>query len=133
MSAAADSSPAATTDQCDSAEGDSAAPQLDRSLQPVPTGTVGEICFGGGGEGFLACGYWRNEPLTTEKFVHTEEYGRVYRTGDAGYWQDGQVVVSGRLDRQVKVRGVRIQPEEIEAKVKRFIDSSGSMAVKVGC
>jgi predicted esterase/acyl carrier protein len=99
-------------------------------LNPVPTGTVGEICFGGGGEGFLARGYWQNEQLTAEKFVQTAEYGRLYRTGDAGFWQNGQVLVSGRLDRQVKVRGVRIQPEEIEAKLKRFTDSSGNMPVK---
>ena len=86
-------------------------------LTPVPTGEFGEICFGGGGEGFMARGYWNQPAMTAEKFVQTARYGRVYRTGDAGKWQDGQVVVKGRLDRQVKVRGVRIQPEEIEVRV----------------
>ena len=102
-------------------------------LTSLPTGQVGEIVFGGGGEGFLAVGYWQNAELTAEKFVETKSYGRLYRTGDAGFWQDGEVVVAGRLDRQVKVRGVRIQPEEIESKLKRYTDSTtGSMPVK-GC
>ena len=47
-------------------------------------------------------------------------YRRLYRTGDAGVWRDGVMMVAGRLDRQIKVRGVRIQPEEIEARLKRF-------------
>ena len=89
-------------------------------LRPAPTGEMGEICFGGGGEGFMARGYWRREDLTAEKFVNTEAYGRLYRTGDVGRWQGGQLLVAGRLDRQVKIRGVRIQPEEIEARLKRY-------------
>jgi acyl-CoA synthetase (AMP-forming)/AMP-acid ligase II len=84
-------------------------------LEPAPAGTPGEVCFGGGGEGFMAVGYWRNQPLTDEKFVHSGR-GRLYRTGDAGEWRGGQLCVLGRLDRQVKVRGVRIQPEEVEAR-----------------
>ena len=100
------------------------------ALQPVPTGETGEICFGGGGDaGFLARGYWRQPLMTDEKFVRTR-YGRLYRTGDAGRWCGGQVVVEGRLDRQVKIRGVRIQPESIEAVVKRYADESGAMPVK---
>ena len=70
-------------------------------LTPVPTGEMGEICFGGGGRGFMAVGYWNQSAMTAEKFIDTQRYGRIYRTGDAGRWQDGQVVVKGRLDRQV--------------------------------
>lgn len=99
-------------------------------LKPVPTGKVGEICFGGGGQGFLARGYWKRDGLTAEKFVETGNHGLLYRTGDAGYWEGGVVLVSGRLDRQVKVRGVRIQPEGIEACLKRYIDSKGDMQLK---
>ena len=102
----------------------------DEPLCPVPTGEVGEICFGGGGQGFLARGYWRRDDLTAEKFVHTRSYGRLYRTGDVGRWHDGQLLVAGRLDRQVKVRGVRIQPEEIEARLKRYMDRDGGMPIK---
>mgnify|MGYP002630715235 CR=1 FL=1 len=101
-------------------------------LSPVQCGEVGEICFGGGGEGFLARCYWHNEELTAEKFVETREFGRLYRTGDAGSWQDGQLLVRGRLDRQVKVHGVRIQPEAIEACLKRFLGGDGTAPV-VGC
>ena len=100
-------------------------------LVPVATGEVGEICFGGGGQaGFLACGYWRRPDLTRAVFLNTKSYGRIYRTGDAGQWRNGEVVVCGRLDRQVKVHGVRIQPESIEAVLKRFKDSSGELPVK---
>ena len=99
-------------------------------LIPVPTGEIGEICFGGGGDaGFLARGYWQNQAMTDEKFLHTR-YGRLYRTGDAGRWHHGQVVVEGRLDRQVKVHGVRIQPESIEAVVKRYTNEHGAMPIK---
>ena len=96
----------------------------------MPTGQMGEICFGGGGHGFMAVGYWNQPAMTAEKFIHTRRYGRIYRTGDAGRWQDGQIVVKGRLDRQVKVRGVRIQPEEIEARLKRFLRPDGSAPIK---
>ncbi len=73
-------------------------------LRPVPSGEPGEICFGGGGEGFMARGYWRNAALTADRFVHSATYGRLYRTGDVGRWEGGQLLVAGRLDRQVKVR-----------------------------
>lgn len=101
----------------------------EKPLEPVPTGEMGEIVFGGGGEGMLARGYWRNQELTEEKFLNTA-FGRVYRMGDAGCWQDGQVVVKGRMDRQVKVRGVRIQPESIEAVLKGYTSSDGNQPIK---
>jgi non-ribosomal peptide synthetase component F len=75
---------------------------LGDALEPVPTGDVGEICFGGGGLGFLATGYWRRDELTAEKFVDCERFGRLYRTGDVGRWHNGQLVVQGRVDRQVR-------------------------------
>ena len=99
-------------------------------MKPVPTGTAGEICFGGGGNRFLACGYWKNEQLTAEKFVLTRSYGSSYRTGDAGRWHEGRLMIAGRIDRQVKVRGVRIQPESIEARLKRYPGSDGSVPIK---
>ncbi len=100
-------------------------------LVPVATGQIGEICFGGAGPaGFLARGYWRRPELTSKVFLNTKSYGRIYRTGDAGQWRSGEVVVCGRLDRQVKVHGVRIQPESIEAVLKRFKDSKGELPIK---
>ena len=76
----------------------------------APIGVWGEIVTGGLG---LAEGYWNRPDLTAERF--TEYTGRVYRTGDLGRWRaDGALEFGGRLDGQVKVRGYRIEPEEIE-------------------
>lgn len=103
---------------------------LEDPLSPVKTGQVGEICFGGGGPaGFLAQGYWRRQDLTDQVFIDTRSYGRIYRTGDAGQWRNGEVIVCGRLDRQVKVHGVRTQPESIEAVLKRYV-VGGDMPIK---
>lgn len=86
-------------------------------LQPV--GVPGEICIAGDGVGK---GYLNRPDLTKEKFVvnpfSTEEngYGTVmYRTGDLAYWRDdGELVYLGRIDTQVKIRGLRIELAEIE-------------------
>jgi len=85
-------------------------------LTPKAPGEAGEICFGG----VLAQSYWKHEDLTLLKFVETEEYGLLYRTGDLGRWHAGVLEVIGRTDRQVKIRGVRVEPEEVEAKLKEL-------------
>ncbi|MCD0485147.1 amino acid adenylation domain-containing protein [Streptacidiphilus sp. ASG 303] len=76
----------------------------------------GEICLGGDG---LALGYLRDPELTARKFTEVEVGGRrtrLYRTGDRGRWsRDGVLYIGGRLDRQVKMRGLRIELEEVEA------------------
>ena len=80
-------------------------------LQPV--GIPGELCAGGDG---LAIGYHRDAALTAEKFITHPEFGRLYRTGDlCRRLPDGSIEFIGRLDQQVKVRGFRIEPGEIEA------------------
>jgi amino acid adenylation domain-containing protein len=90
---------------------------LDRALQPVPVGTIGEICVAGTGVGR---GYLNNPAQTEAAFVaHPFEPGqRFYRTGDLGRFRaDGVIEFHGRLDFQVKIRGFRIELGEIEARL----------------
>jgi hypothetical protein len=89
---------------------------MDDKLEPVPTGQTGELCFGGQ----LATGYFGMPQLTAEKFLHSETLGRIYRTGDLARWKQGVIEICGRADRQVKIRGVRVEPEEVESALKGF-------------
>ncbi len=91
---------------------------LDKYLQTVPVGVPGELHIGGVG---LARGYLNRPDLTDEKFIfnlfeNAEEKSRLYKTGDlARYRPDGSIEFLGRIDHQVKLRGFRIELEEIEA------------------
>ncbi|MGX7759109.1 amino acid adenylation domain-containing protein [Streptomyces angustmyceticus] len=86
---------------------------LDDELRQVPVGEPGELCLGGPG---VALGYLHREELTAERFVTAPGTGeRLYRTGDlARLLTDGELEMLGRSDRQVKLRGFRIELEEIE-------------------
>lgn len=94
---------------------------LDTHFQPVPIGVTGEIWIGGDG---VALGYLNRPSLTAERFIAnpfpSDRHSRLYRSGDQGRWcVDGRIEFGGRKDRQLKIRGFRVEPGEIEAHLAR--------------
>src|SRR5436305_3288626 len=90
-------------------------------MTPVPMGAVRELYIGGRG---VARGYANDASRTAERFLPDsfDETGgaRLYRTGDLARWRsDGNLEHLGRVDRQIKIRGVRIEPAEIETALGR--------------
>src|SRR4029450_7952084 len=95
---------------------------LNEHRQPVAVGMPGEVCIGGDGP---ARGYRNRPELTAERFVANpyadQPDSRLYRTGDlARYLPSGDLEFLGRIDRQLKVRGFRIEPGEIEAALAQY-------------
>jgi amino acid adenylation domain-containing protein/non-ribosomal peptide synthase protein (TIGR01720 family) len=90
---------------------------LNEHWQPAATGVAGELYIGGAG---VSRGYFQRPSLAAEKFMpdpfSAEPGARLYRTGDrARYLPDGDIEFLGRVDNQIKLRGFRIEPGEIEA------------------
>src|SRR5215213_577465 len=95
---------------------------LDEELNPAPCGAAGELYIGGEGVGR---GYWQDAARTAAKFIanpfNTRPGLRLYKTGDqVCYLPDGKIKFLGRLDQQVKLRGYRIEPGEVEARLREY-------------
>jgi amino acid adenylation domain-containing protein len=100
----------------------------DDAGRPVPAGEPGEIVVR---SAYLARGYWRNPELTEQVFLPDPDGGarRLYRTGDMGRWlPDGSLAHLGRKDQMVKIRGYRVELEEVELALQQ-LDSRQQTAV----
>ncbi len=105
---------------------------VDEAGELCPPGQVGEIWIAGAG---VSRGYHARPELTAQKFVpHPLRPGeRAYRTGDLGYQRpDGPFVFRGRVDRQVKVRGFRVEPEEVELRLQSLEGVERAVVLPVG-
>lgn len=102
---------------------------LDEHMRKVPIGVTGELYLGGIG---LARGYHNKAELTAEKFVPSpfDSDARLYKTGDlARYLPGGEIEYSGRTDHQIKIRGLRIELEEIEATLAEHPSLDGAVVL----
>ncbi|MFN6461921.1 MAG: non-ribosomal peptide synthetase [Nostoc sp. DedVER02] len=107
---------------------------LDKHLQPVPIGILGELYIGGDG---LARGYLNCPELTAEKFItnlfNDKKGARFYKTGDlAKYRPDGNIEFLGRIDNQVKITGFRIELSEIETVIIQHKNIQKAIVISQG-
>ena len=105
---------------------------LDRYGNPQPPGVAGELCIAGDG---VSRGYWGKPELTQERFVANPfvRGTRLYRSGDLARWlDDGTLEYLGRIDAQLKMRGFRIEPGEIEARLHAHAQIDSAVVVARG-
>ncbi|MBF0466512.1 MAG: amino acid adenylation domain-containing protein [Nitrospirae bacterium] len=98
----------------------------------LPCKAAGEICIGGAG---VSKGYYKQEQLTVEKFIENPHVPGelIYRTGDLGRWlSNGELECLGRTDDQLKIRGYRVEPGEIECRIKEhpFVKDAAVIATE---
>ena len=104
---------------------------LDTELKPVPNGEIGELFIGGDG---LARGYLNRPETTAERFISNpipgEPSSRLYRTGDlARILPSGVIEYQGRVDHQIKIHGVRVEPGEIESAILQYPEIKQALVV----
>ncbi|HTU47735.1 MAG TPA: non-ribosomal peptide synthetase [Bryobacteraceae bacterium] len=104
---------------------------LDAAMQKVPVGVPGEIHIAGAG---VARGYVNAPELTNSKFIpnpfDSETGGRLYRTGDLGcFLPDGDIAFRGRIDEQIKIRGYRVEPNEIATALSKHSGIEASTVI----
>lgn len=102
---------------------------LDRYQQPVPPLVTGELYISGVQ---VSRGYLYHEDLTKERFLPDpfHPHQRMYKTGDTGYYRsDGMIEFSGRVDNQIKIRGFRVEPEEIEVALEQIPSISKAVII----
>lgn len=100
---------------------------LDAAMRDRPDWVAGDLYIGGAG---VARGYLGDEAKTAERFIRHPELGRLYRTGDLGrYLPDGSIEFLGREDRQIKVRGHRIELAEVEEAIRAHAGVAGAIVV----
>jgi amino acid adenylation domain-containing protein len=107
---------------------------LDRHLNPVPIGVPGELYIGGVG---VARGYLNNLEMTDRSFIrdpwNEDSDARIYKSGDlVRYRPDGNLEILGRLDQQVKIRGCRVEMEEVEAVMRRHPQVQEAVVIASG-
>ena len=103
---------------------------LDKYLKPVPIGIAGEIYISGDGVGK---GYLNNDELTNNSFITNPFISNsiMYKSGDIGmYTSNGEILCLGRLDGQIKIRGLRIELGEIEALISKYPDIKKVVVIK---
>jgi amino acid adenylation domain-containing protein len=98
--------------------------------QEAPLGVLGELCIAGSG---VSLGYHNRPQLLAERFDTHPVYGRFYRTGDRARWlTDGRLELVGRVDRQIKLRGNRIELGEVESVMEEHAEVAAAAVVVVG-
>lgn len=104
---------------------------LDKNLKPVPIGVEGEIYLSGSN---ICNGYINNKELTEKVFINcpfsNDKNMKMYKTGDFGKWTSiGNIIHLGRIDFQVKIRGLRIELGEIESNIKNINEISFNIVI----